>query len=42
MPVGSHGDNYDRFLCRLGEIEQSMKIVEQALRTVADRSGMDR
>ncbi|MGZ8495953.1 MAG: NADH dehydrogenase (quinone) subunit D [Candidatus Binatia bacterium] len=32
IPVGSRGDNYDRFLCRLGEIQQSMKIVEQALR----------
>jgi NADH-quinone oxidoreductase subunit D len=31
IPVGSHGDNYDRFLCRLGEIQESMKIVEQAL-----------
>ena len=31
VPVGSRGDNYDRFLCRMGEIEQSMKIVEQAL-----------
>ena len=32
IPVGSHGDNYDRFLCRLREIQESMKIVEQALR----------
>ena len=32
VPVGSHGDNYDRFLCRLREIQESMKIVEQALR----------
>src|SRR6476660_9520645 len=31
VPVGSRGDNYDRFLCRIREIEQSMKIVEQAL-----------
>jgi len=32
IPLGTHGDNYDRFLCRLNEIRQSMKIVEQALR----------
>src|SRR5215470_15019128 len=25
------GDNYDRFVCRIQEIEQSMRIVEQAL-----------
>src|SRR5262245_864202 len=31
VPLGSKGDNYDRFLCRIREIEQSMKIVEQAL-----------
>ncbi|HSK29498.1 MAG TPA: NADH-quinone oxidoreductase subunit D [Candidatus Limnocylindria bacterium] len=31
VPVGSKGDNYDRFVCRVREIEQSMKIVEQAL-----------
>ena len=32
VPVGSRGDNYDRFLCRIQEIEQSMRIVEQALK----------
>jgi len=32
IPLGTHGDNYDRFVCRLNEIQQSMKIVEQALR----------
>jgi len=31
VPLGTHGDNYDRFVCRIQEIEQSMKIVEQAL-----------
>jgi NADH-quinone oxidoreductase subunit D len=31
VPVGTKGDNYDRFVCRIREIEQSMKIVEQAL-----------
>jgi NADH-quinone oxidoreductase subunit D len=31
VPLGSRGDNYDRFLCRMREIEQSMRIVDQAL-----------
>src|SRR5262245_44323190 len=32
VPVGSRGDNMDRFLVRMEEMEQSMRIVEQALR----------
>jgi NADH-quinone oxidoreductase subunit D len=31
VPLGSKGDNYDRFVCRIQEIAQSMRIVEQAL-----------
>jgi NADH-quinone oxidoreductase subunit D len=31
VPLGSRGDNYDRFVVRIQEIEQSMRIVEQAL-----------
>ena len=31
VPLGTRGDNYDRFLCRMQEIEQSMRLVEQAL-----------
>jgi len=31
VPVGSQGDNYDRYLVRLEEMEQSMSIVEKAL-----------
>jgi NADH-quinone oxidoreductase subunit D len=34
IPVGTKGDNYDRFWCRMQEIEQSMRIVEQALREI--------
>lgn len=30
VPVGTVGDNYDRYLVRMEEIEQSMRIVEQA------------
>jgi len=32
IPLGTKGDNYDRFICRVEEIEQSMRIVEQALK----------
>lgn len=31
VPVGTTGDNYDRYLCRMAEIGQSLRIVEQAL-----------
>ena len=31
VPVGSTGDNFDRYACRLEEIYQSMRILEQAL-----------
>jgi len=31
IPVGEHGDNYDRYLCRMEEMEQSLRITEQAL-----------
>jgi NADH-quinone oxidoreductase subunit D len=34
VPLGSKGDNYDRFVCRIQEIEQSMRIVEQALQNL--------
>lgn len=31
VPVGTKGDNYDRFLVRFEEMEQSMRICEQAI-----------
>ncbi|MBA3807834.1 MAG: NADH-quinone oxidoreductase subunit D [Solirubrobacterales bacterium] len=31
IPVGTVGDNYDRYACRLAEMYESVKIVEQAL-----------
>lgn len=34
IPVGESGDNYDRYLCRMDEMEQSMRIVEQALEKI--------
>lgn len=34
VPLGSKGDNYDRFSVRLQEIEQSIRICEQALKNL--------
>jgi len=34
VPTGENGDNYDRFLVRMAEMEQSMRIVEQALEEI--------
>jgi len=34
VPLGAKGDNYDRFICRVLEIEQSMRMVEQALKKI--------
>jgi NADH-quinone oxidoreductase subunit D len=31
IPVGEVGDNYDRYLVRMAEMEQSMRIAEQAI-----------
>jgi NADH-quinone oxidoreductase subunit D len=31
VPTGTHGDVYDRYLCRMEEMRQSLRIVEQAL-----------
>ena len=31
IPVGTNGDNYDRYAVRLAEIKESVKIIEQAL-----------
>ena len=36
VPVGSVGDAYDRYLCRLEELRQSVHIIEQALNTLPD------
>ena len=34
VPTGEHGDNYDRYLVRMEEMEQSMRIIEQALAAI--------
>jgi NADH-quinone oxidoreductase subunit D len=36
IPVGDNGDNYDRYLVRMEEMEQSMRIVETALPQMPD------
>jgi NADH-quinone oxidoreductase subunit D len=36
VPVGSKGDSYDRFLVRFSEIEESLKICEQAISRLPD------
>ncbi|EYF07125.1 NADH-quinone oxidoreductase subunit D [Chondromyces apiculatus] len=36
VPVGTTGDNYDRFMCRMEEIRQSMRIIDQALEQMPD------
>jgi NADH-quinone oxidoreductase subunit D len=36
VPLGTKGDNYDRFLVRFHEIEQSLRICEQALSRMPD------
>ena len=34
IPVGSRGDNFDRYLVRMAELEQSMRIVEQCFKQI--------
>ncbi|MBI4523867.1 MAG: NADH-quinone oxidoreductase subunit D [Deltaproteobacteria bacterium] len=34
VPLGEKGDNYDRFVCRVAEIEQSVRIVRQVLKKI--------
>ena len=36
VPVGTQGDNFDRFMCRQDEIRQSVRIIEQAMDMMAD------
>ncbi|RME58950.1 MAG: NADH-quinone oxidoreductase subunit D [Candidatus Dadabacteria bacterium] len=36
IPLGTKGDNYDRFLVRFEEMEQSMRICEQAMKNLPE------
>jgi NADH-quinone oxidoreductase subunit D len=41
VPVGTTGDNYDRFMVRNGEMWQSLRIIEQAYRKVQEFKGAE-
>ncbi len=41
VPLGEHGDVYDRFMIRLLELRQSVKILEQALKDIPEGPIMD-
>lgn len=36
VPIGSAGDCYDRYLCRLHELRESIKILEQCIQNIPD------
>ncbi|MBI5630839.1 MAG: NADH-quinone oxidoreductase subunit D [Elusimicrobia bacterium] len=36
VPVGAKGDNFDRYLVRLAEMEQSLRLVEQCFKKIPD------
>ncbi len=36
IPVGKNGDCYDRYLCRVEECRQSVRIIKQAIETMPD------
>lgn len=36
VPVGTTGDNFDRYLCRMEEIQQSVRILDQCFATIPD------
>lgn len=38
VPVGVHGDNYDRYVCRMEEMRESTKIMEQCI-AILNREG---
>ncbi len=41
VPVGEDGDNWDRFMVRLEEIRQSVRIIEQAIAQMPDEGPVD-
>ena len=41
VPLGDHCDVYDRFMVRLLELRQSLKILEQALKDIPEGPVMD-
>ena len=41
IPVGKNGDCYDRYLCRMAEMTESLKIIQQAITKMEDCIGGD-
>jgi NADH-quinone oxidoreductase subunit D len=41
IPVGRNGDCYDRYLCRMHEMRESTKIIQQAIEKLDDCRGQD-
>jgi NADH-quinone oxidoreductase subunit D len=41
VPIGTKGDNYDRFMCREEEMRQSARIIDQALDQMPDEGPID-
>jgi NADH-quinone oxidoreductase subunit D len=39
VPLGQHGDVYDRYLIRIGEMRQSLRIIEQGLKRLKTAKG---
>jgi NADH-quinone oxidoreductase subunit D len=39
VPLGDHGDVYDRFIIRIHELRESVKIIQQALKLLPNASG---
>lgn len=42
VPLGKKGDNYDRYMVRMNEMEQSLRIVEQAMGKISKPSSTSR
>ena len=41
IPVGKHGDCYDRYLCRMMEMAESLKIIRQCIEKMEETKGQD-
>jgi len=39
IPVGKNGDCYDRYLCRVAEMRESVKIIQQAIEKIGAATG---
>ena len=39
IPVGKNGDCYDRYLCRMAEMRESLKIIQQAIKKLEETPG---